>query len=172
MLNIKYCKLVYVIFTLIGITVTGVCKAESSNVITSTTNNRDYHHLKYTLSKENIISVDLLTKEQFVLRRGQFEVLLKKAEFPIDAPYCKSDLILRMPGTDPDYVDSKMFVEEKFDIYNAIRNIQQSEKNSSKDIYVELNPYVKIKNGEFQLTQCNIFFRQAYGRYIPQTGEK
>jgi hypothetical protein len=157
---------------LVGFAFIGTCKAESSNVITSTTNNRSYNHLKFTLSKGNIASIDLLTNEQVILRRGQFEVRLKKTEFPIDAPYCKSNLILRMPGTDPDYVDSKIFIEEKLDIYNAIRNILKSEQNSSKDVYIELNPYVKINNGEFLLTQCNIFFRQAYGRYIPQTGYK
>jgi len=172
MVNRKYCKLVYAIFILVGFAFIGSCKAESSRVITLIVNNNSYYHLKFSLSKENIASIDLLTKEEMILRRGLFEVFLKKAAFPIEAPFCKSNLILRMPGTDSDYTDSEKFIEEKLDIYNSIRNLLESKGKVTKDVYIELNPYVKVNNGEFQLTQCNIFFRQAYARYIPKVGDK
>lgn len=170
MLNIKSNKIIYLLFVFLGLTFISACNAESPSVVTSITNNKAYYHLKYSLNKKNITYIDSFTNEQFTINGGQFEISLKKSEFPISSPNCKSNLILRMPWTNSEIVNSNIFIEEKYEIYNSIQNLTKSSQPNSIDIYVELNPYVEFKDGEFNLTQCNIYFRQSNGQYISKTG--
>lgn len=144
--------------------------AENNEVVTSVLNGKNYYHLKFLLSSKNIVSVASYTDKQFLDNGGQFEVLVKKNAFPISSPNCKSNIILRMPWTNPKLSNSKLFISEKMAIYKAIKNITNSEEHDTLDIAVELNPYVSLKSNRFELTQCNIFFRHARGRYISRTG--
>lgn len=153
-----------------GLSFISACNAISPSVVTSITNNNAYYHLKYSLTKEKITYIDSFTSEQFIINGGQFEIRLKKSEFPISASNCKSDLILRMPWTNPEIVNSHIFIAEKYKIYNDIQNLTRSSQPNAVDIYVELNPYVEFKKGEFNLTQCNIYFRQSKGQYISKIG--
>ncbi|ABM03601.1 hypothetical protein Ping_1824 [Psychromonas ingrahamii 37] len=170
MLNIKFNKIIYLLFMLLGFLFISACNATSPSVVTSITNNNAYYHLKYSLTKENITYIDSFTGEQFIINGGQFEIRLKKSEFPISSPNCKSDLILRMPWTNPEIVNSYIFIAEKYEVFHYIQNLTKSSQPNAVDIYVELNPYVELKEGEFSLTQCNIYFRQSKGQYISKIG--
>jgi hypothetical protein len=66
-----------------------------------------------------------------------------------------------MPRTNPEIVNSHILIAEKYKIYNDIQNLTRVSQPNAVDIYVELNPYVEFKKGEFTLTQCNIYFRQS-----------
>jgi len=167
MLNIKIVRL---LFLCCGLCFVSACNASSPAVSTSITNNKTYYHLKYSLTNEQIITIDSLTIDQFKINGGQFELLLKKSEFPISAPNCKSDLRLRMPWTNSEITNSNLFIKEKYEIYKKIKKLMMSDKFNSIDIYIELNPYVELKGEEFTLTQCNIFFRQSAGQYISKVG--
>ena len=56
-----------------------------------------YYHLLFTSDTGNLTKFKVLSERQFKQNGGQCEVLLKKQSFPIAAPDCKSDIILRMP---------------------------------------------------------------------------
>jgi len=168
MLTINYCKLAHAIA--LCIVFIGVCRADDASVVTSNVNGRDYHHLKYPLVKHNIVSVTMLTKEQFGINGGQFDVLINKDEFPVGSPKCKSDIILRMPWTNPEDSNFNELIEEKYFVYKSIVEIFNLKNIKLLNVYIELNPYVEIKDEQFQLTQCNVFFRHSKGRYISKVG--
>lgn len=121
---------------------------------------KHYYHLMYELNSDNLLGLESLTKEQFRIGGGQFEVIIKKALFPIDAPNCKTDIILRMPWS-----ENKQAIEKKYKIYNNIKLLKKY--NRSVNIAIELNPYVEKSLDRIKLTQCNVFFRHANNEYIP-----
>jgi len=145
-------------------------REERLDVVTSVTNDKEYYHLEYVLTKENIISLEILTNTQFKINGGQFEVLIKKSMFPIGAPSCKSNIILRMPWSNPEGTNYELSIDEKYEVYKQIRKASEAGEFYSVDVVVELNPYVNLDSGELKLTQCNVFFRHANDRYISYTG--
>ena len=168
---LKNKKIIYSLFVFLFSSLTNVVGSEGADVVISTTKGKNYYHLKYSLTKDNISHIDLFTKKEIERNGGQFQLLIKKEAFPISAPKCKSDLILRMPWTDSYLTNGQKFINEKNHVYSAIRDVFNSAQNDSLDVYIELNPYVKRKNGEYELTQCNIFFRQSKGQYIMNVGK-
>jgi len=163
-------KITYLLFVFMGLSFISACNADNLSVTTSIANKKAYHHIKYSLTKKNVISIDSLTNEQFIINGGQFELLVKKSEFPISAPNCKSQLKLRMPWTNSEITNGDLFIADKYEVYSYIQNLMKSSEFNSIDVYIELNPYVEIREGKFNLTQCNIFFRQSNGQYISKTG--
>jgi hypothetical protein len=145
-------------------------QAENTGVIASVMKGKEYYHLEYALKKENIVSLDALTDAQLKINGGQFEVKINKSVFPIDAPNCKSSIILRMPWTNPELANYEVLIDEKLSAYNEIKKVINSSEADLVVVVVELNPYVRLKNNKLELTQCNVFFRHANGRYIPHTG--
>jgi len=122
--------------------------------------NKEYYHLLYNLNETNLVSIDNLTEEEFIRSGGQFEVIIKKSSFPIPAPNCKSNIILRMPWS-----EEKETLREKYNLY---KNIELTKTNkSSLSVSIELNPYITKINAKISLTNCNVFFRTANSRYIP-----
>ena len=144
--------------------------ADNVGVITSVIKGKEYYHLEYVLKKENIASIDALTDSQFKINGGQFEVKIDKSMFPIDAPNCKSNIILRMPWTNPEFANYEVIIDEKYSVYKEIQKVVNSSEADSVAVVIELNPYVKLQGDKPELTQCNVFFRNANGRYIPYTG--
>ncbi|GAD03598.1 hypothetical protein [Agarivorans albus] len=74
-----------------------------------------------------------------------------------------------MPWTNSDLSAAKLFIDEKYNVYKAIVDASKSE-GSNVDVYIELNPYVQMTGDNFELTECNVFFRHANDQYIPKTG--
>lgn len=144
--------------------------ADNTGVITSVIKGKEYYHLEYVLKKENIVSIDVLTDSQFKINGGQFEVKINKSMFPVEAPSCKSNIILRMPWTNPELENYDVIIDEKYSVYKEIQKVVNSSEADSVLVVIELNPYLKLQDKKLELTQCNVFFRNANGRYIPFAG--
>ena len=123
-------------------------------------NGKTYYHLLYELSPKNLLSVERVSQQQFVANGGQFELLINKAEFPIPAPQCKSDIILRMPWVAPQHD-----VSEKYQLYLAIVNLADTQQGRVP-VAIELNPYIEKNEDGIQLQHCNVFFRHSRNHYI------
>ena len=136
---------------------------ESTTYITNITDGKPYYHLMYSLGGENIDSVNQLTKDEFYLNGGQFEVHLKKKLFPIRSPNCKSNIILRMP-----WVQENDSLDRKYNLYKDITSLREGNDNNDKkvDVAIELNPYIASDEKGIYLTQCNVFFRNKNGKYV------
>ncbi|WP_411992546.1 hypothetical protein [Agarivorans sp. DSG3-1] len=153
----------------VGMMLSNISCASSEDVVTSTANGKSYYHMMLSLNDHSISSIKEFSAEQFVMNGGQFEVRVQQNSFPIKAPNCKGDLILRMPWTNSDLSVAEVFIDEKYNVYKAIVGASKSE-GSNVDVYIELNPYVQMTGDDFELTECNVFFRHANGQYIPKTG--
>ncbi|WP_432460916.1 MULTISPECIES: hypothetical protein [unclassified Agarivorans] len=152
-----------------GVMLSNVSCASSEDVVTSTSNGKSYYHLKLSLNDQSISSIKEFSADQFAMNGGQFEVRVQQNSFPIKAPNCKGDLILRMPWTNSNLDTAEDFIDEKYNVYKAIVGTSKSEVGNV-DVYIELNPYVQLVANDFELTECNVFFRHANGQYIPKTG--
>lgn len=136
----------------------------------------DYYHISFRLTPDNS-TINLKTGEGdrsygFVDENGQFEVYIDRNAFPVDAPNCKNDIILRMPATNPFGSEAEKSISEKRQLYNQIKNMIDN-KQGELDVVIELNPYVKKVSDnplKLELTQCNVFFRHARNHYINYIG--
>lgn len=146
------------------------CNAKVPSISVSTSNGHDYYHIMYTLSSENILKISELTKNEFTLNGGQFELEVERSQFPIAAPKCKGNIIVRMPWTNGSQKNSSLYIFEKYELYNSLWRVYKGE--GSVDVVIELNPYVNVTGKSYFLTQCNVFFRQADGRYISELGRR
>jgi len=84
---------------------------------------------------------------------------------------CQHTIILRMPSTNPLGQQAQQSISEKKTLFERIQSMI-STHSGSVEVVIELNPYVeKIRNNPLalQLTQCNVFFRQAQNRYVDYT---
>jgi hypothetical protein len=110
----------------------------------------DYYHIQYDLTA-NQYSINT---EYGFNEGGQFEVFVPKQYFPIAAPHCNENIIIRMPYSENE--------KRKRALYDALL--------SSKTVTVtlELNPYVNVLNKaplDVELEYCNVFFRHRAGDY-------
>ena len=103
---------------------------------------------------------------------GQFEIFLRKEAFPVPAPKCERYIIIRMPGTDPSSADAARKLGQKRGLFDALKELKNSAAGA-RDVAIELNPYVQVVRRDppqLELTECNVFFRQADGAYIDRAG--
>lgn len=126
---------------------------------------KEYFHVPYTLTADNIVDVEPISTEQLIADGGQFEILIKKEAFPVRAPNCQANIIARMPWT-----DQKEKIDSRVTAYNGIKSVLKGEA-ASTDVVLELNPYVDQDKDGAYLTQCNVFFRVHQGQYINHLGK-
>lgn len=127
------------------------------------------HYLMcYELSTDNV----RLRKTAKFSSGGQFEVLIPKEKFPVTAPKCRRDLILRMPWTDPGLENAAAKVAQKRVLHDAIVALAprggQAGSGQPVDVTIDLAPYVRVVTEDplkVELTGCNIFFAQKAGAY-------
>ena len=103
---------------------------------------------------------------------GQFEIFVRKEAFPVPAPKCERYIIIRMPGTDPSSANAAPKLERKRALFDALKELKHSGAGAY-DVAIELNPYVQVVKRDplqLELTECNVFFRQADGAYIDRIG--
>ncbi|MCF7887676.1 MAG: hypothetical protein K9L76_00200 [Candidatus Omnitrophica bacterium] len=124
---------------------------------------------------------DILDEQSVNFKKyGQFEIFIPAKRFPCKGSHKSGYIILRMPQTlvDNEYSDHSKdpkrydYVAEKQALYNRIKAMKESGEGSV-EVIVELNPYVEVKSKnplKLELTQPNVFFRTAYGRYIDHVG--
>ena len=142
----------------------------------------DYYHMQFTLTPENCeLTIPISERHPIYTESntytfaegGQFEVFVRKSDFPIPSPGIHSKfLILRMPWTAPSYADSENYIRAKGILFDRIRKMKTKGKGSV-EIIIELNPYITVRKKnplKIELSGRNIFFRQAYGRYINYVG--
>ena len=98
---------------------------------------------------------------------GYFNIYLKKDSFPVTAPSCQSNwLKLTMKGS-----DAPNSLTRKRELWSKIQKVDSGELDQLQ-IIIELNPYVRIISAdplELELDYCNLWFRCAYGEYVPHT---
>jgi len=104
---------------------------------------------------------------------GLFEIYIRASDFPVPSPGCEGGwIILRMGSTDSAERDSRSKIDAKKALWQSLQAMYESEKGSI-EVVIELNPYVQVINPvipKLELEYCNVFFRQAFGAYIPYTG--
>lgn len=113
----------------------------------------DYYYMKYELTSGNYS----VNTEYGFSKGGQFEVFVPKERFPIAAPSCKKDIIIRMPHSGSE--------KRKRALYNELL------LSKTITVTLELNPYVKVLKKDplqVELKYCNVFFRQKAGDYFDQ----
>lgn len=140
----------------------------------------DYYHIKFTLTSENTLlalkSYDKYGPSKYEFEDGMFQVFIPKDKFPIPAPNCKEYIILRMPMTLSDNPSKDKFIAEKRVIFNKIKEMKESGKGQV-EVVIQLNDNgedIKIKSKDplaLELEGCNVWFRDAHGRYIDYVGD-
>lgn len=113
----------------------------------------NYYHMKFEL----ISGQYKLNTEYGFNEGGQFEVYVPKEHFPIAAPNCNENIIIRMP-----YSELEAKKRALFDSLVASQTIT---------VTLELNPYINILSSsplEIELQFCNVFFRHRSGDYFEQ----
>ena len=128
-----------------------------------------YFHLRLELKAD---AIDFTHSDRVASSGGQFELRLHREKFPVPAPNCRGPIILRMPWTSPQSVEAKQKIAVKEDL---LKRIWALEKHPDEvlPVVIELNPYVEVASNKpfkLRLTQCNVFFRDADGAYIDDTG--
>lgn len=139
--------------------------AQTPSYSTYQDNGKEYFHVPYTLTADNIVDADRVSTEQLTADGGQFEILIKKEAFPVRAPNCQANIIARMPWT-----DQKEKLNSRIAAYNDIKSVLNGEATAT-DVVLELNPYVDQDEDGPYLTQCNVFFRVHQGQYINHVGQ-
>lgn len=155
------CVISAISFALCACSIADGVKPDANYVLNYDKNDKPYYHLLFTINADNLAKIETLSERQFKQNGGQFEVLLKKDGFAVEAPNCKSDIILRMP-----WVASQFELSQKYLLYKNIAALAHSQKGSVT-VAIELNPYVKVEENELLLTNCNAYFRHANSQYIP-----
>ncbi len=128
-----------------------------------------YYHLRLELNAETI---DFAESDRTARSGGQFEIRLRREKFPVPAPRCRGSIILRMPWTSPLATEAKEKIATKEELLKRILALENN-PNEVLPVVIELNPYVKLVSRrplKVQLTQCNVFFRDAHGAYVDATG--
>lgn len=127
-----------------------------------------YYHLPIGLTAADL---DLDASDRRARSGGQFELRMHRERFPVAAPHCRGTIILRMPWTAPDTPDAADKIAAKQALLARIRALAKA-PGDVVPVVLELNPYVEVVSRaplRLQLTQCNVFFRQAYGGYVDHT---
>jgi len=159
-------KLLQIIFLLFCIPIAYAQEAKITQfpVVKNTSNNHKYLHMNFEITGKNLLEIEDIKKNIFFSDGGQFQVYIKKSSFPISAPNCKGNIILRMPWSSKEQGG----IDKKYAVYKFLDKIKLGEKDKL-NVTLELNPYVKVSNNSYKLTQCNVFFRTANGKYINNT---
>jgi hypothetical protein len=110
-----------------------------------------YYHMAYQLDPE---TYTVNAGENFD-KSGRFEVLVPKELFPVPAPYCPQDIMIRMPLSNNNIESKKL--------YDLLMK-----GNAKIDVVVELNPHfigISTDPRELELLFCDVFFRHKLGDY-------
>ena len=143
---------------------------------------QDYYHFRFEFTPVNCeLTVPFTERKQKYTdsneytfsEGGQFEIFIRKTMFPVSAPHADWEfLILRMPWTSLSNAHANRFISEKRKLFDRIQKMKTKGKGNV-EVTVELNPYVTVIKKQpltLELSERNIFFRQAYGQYIDYAG--
>ena len=141
-----------------------------------------YYHIRFSLTPDNtVLTVPLSERKpqysdnnDYVFAEGgQFEVFVERSKFPIPSPYSERKyLILRMPWTNISMETADQYIAEKYELFKRIKEMKETQQGSV-EVSIELNPFVNVISEDplqLELSNRNIFFRQAHGRHIDYVG--
>jgi hypothetical protein len=98
-----------------------------------------------------------VTREQFFEDWGQFEVRIPKERFPIPAPHCRKDVILRMPAVPPRASARAQQLEYRWNLFQALLALNE-EKGAKVELPLASGPYiVRGSTGARELKYCNAY---------------
>ncbi len=126
-----------------------------------------YYHLGFDLHATNFKMRSSTGRTMLLSEGGMFEIYVDPKQFPVPAPNCHSELILRMPWTDANTHSASDAIEQKLDLYRRIKRLAATGDGVVR-VSIELNPYVSRSTNAvgLELDFCNIYFRTAHGSYI------
>jgi len=103
----------------------------------------------------------LSTLESFVRNWSQFEILVPKDQFPIDAPNCKQTVQIRFKGIEPVNNMASATQKARWDLLEKIRN-KVDRKVAPLIVTVDTSGYVRrLENGKLRLSYCNVFVNEV-----------
>lgn len=97
------------------------------------------------------------TLESFVRNWAQFEILIDKNLFPIEAPNCKETIQIRFKGIEPVKDQISQVQKSRWELLERLRN--DSFKNTTP-VFLQLDTKQYIKksaNGKYIMDYCNVF---------------
>jgi hypothetical protein len=101
---------------------------------------------------------------------GAFSVIVLPSAFPVPAPNSCKGVIVSMPWTGYSASpDAKANVVAKKALYDQLSALK-SNPNGHVNVVLKLNPYVTVVQTnplKLRLTECNVFFRDVNGKYVP-----
>jgi hypothetical protein len=98
------------------------------------------------------------TEQALAEQWGQFELRIKKAGFPIPAPKCQSDIILRVPAVPPNSNRRADKLGARWALFQQIARLRQDPSAEPLSIQLSLRYYiVRSAHGEPALQYCNAF---------------
>ena len=160
----------------------GRCHAEQTNIFQNVVSGRTYYHILFTLTSTNSCISRPPGYKNLKFREGDvetfdpsglFEAYIRVSDFPVPAPGCDGGwIILRMAATSSDVSDADAKIAAKRELWDRLQKMYAS-GSGSIEVVIELNPYVRVLDAsipKLELDYCNVFFRQAYGAYVPYTG--
>lgn len=101
-------------------------------------------------------------REAFDKELGQFELRIATQNFPIAAPYCRDQVILRMPGAPPDDGQREAQLEVRWALFQAFHALARG-KTGQIEISIAPGPYLQADaQGKPQLQACDAYI--AIGR--------
>ncbi len=97
------------------------------------------------------------TLESFARNWSQFEILVNKQHFPIDAPNCKENIQIRFKGIEPVTNQISEVQKSRWELLQRIRN-GNYHNTSPILLAIDTTQYIKkSKDGNFALDYCNVF---------------
>jgi len=101
---------------------------------------------------------------------GQFDVLIKRAWFPIQLPEscCNSYLILTMPYTNPKFEGGLEKIAAKKKLFERIEALSKKAEGKLR-VTIDLTSYAEVKSRDplkIALRDVQIYFRHHDGAYI------
>ncbi|KAF5419870.1 MAG: hypothetical protein C5S49_00030 [Candidatus Methanogaster sp.] len=118
-----------------------------------------------SLTGQDIASIkpnSAITRKSFEEDWGQFEILIPKNRFPIPAPNCRKNIILRMPAVAPDAPDREKQMEFRWQIFRSLHDLIDN-KVEHLEVFIASGPYMSVdKHGKPVLQYCNAYFSTKY----------
>lgn len=121
---------------------------------------RPYRAVSATLTQQHIASIKPAkdtTREAFDRDWGQFEVLIPKSRFPILAPNCRKNVILRMPGAAPDVPQRDNQLDARWRQFQSFHRLAEGTLDHV-GVDIASGPYMNVdKHGKPVLQYCNAY---------------
>ncbi|MGB0578270.1 MAG: hypothetical protein ACPGVU_01085 [Limisphaerales bacterium] len=101
---------------------------------------------------------------------GQFDVLLKRAWFPIQLPEscCNSHLILTMPYSNPKLEGGPEKIAAKKKLFERIEALSEKAEGKLR-VTIDLTSYAKVESRDplkISLRDIQVYFRHRDGEYV------